>query len=139
MSDGPWTFDESRDAAEKASRAQYAAEQFVKEAAKELAQAEERYRLALAKKIVELHSDGVAWSSTSDLARGDAHVAALKAQRDIAAGVYEAAKQGPWRRKADREDTQRFIDWSARREMAEGYGRTPEPTYEKPIGARRAA
>jgi hypothetical protein len=34
---------------------------------------------------------------------------------------------------ADRKDTQRFIDWSMRRELAEGYGNTPEPEFVKAL------
>lgn len=32
-----------------------------------------------------------------------------------------------------------FIDWSLRRDVAEGYGSAPEPEFAEPIGARRAA
>jgi hypothetical protein len=138
MSDGPWSFDESRDAAAKASRAQHAAEEFIREAARDKAQAEERYRTALAQRIVELHAEGVAWSSTADLARGDKHVAGLRTLRDIAEGVYEAATHAAWRRSKDRDDTQRFIAWSQAREMAEGYGHNPEPAETRPIGRRAA-
>jgi hypothetical protein len=64
-------------------------------------------------------------------------VARLRRERDIAEGVREAMQQAAWRRAADRKDTQRFIDWSARRELAEGYGNAPEPEFEQPIGGRR--
>lgn len=115
MSVGPYSFDEARDAAARASRAQEAAEDFIRETAKLSAETEESYRVALAKKIVELHSEeGVAWSSTADLARGDEQVARLRMERDVAEGVREAAVQAAWRRGADRKDTQRFIDWSQR-------------------------
>lgn len=117
---GPYDFNEARQAAARASRAQEAAEDFIRQAAKASAEAEESYRVALAKKIVELHSDGVAWSSTADLARGDEKVARLRMERDVAEGVREAALQAAWRRGADRKDTQRFCDWSMRRELAEG-------------------
>lgn len=139
MSDGPWTFEHSRQAASKASAAQHAAEKFIKDAAKQFAHAEERYRVALAEEIVRLHNDGVAWSSTSDLGRGARHVAELKRKRDIEHGVLEAAKQAAWRRSADREDTQRFMDWSMRREMAEGYGRSYVPNDTTSVIGGRAA
>lgn len=139
MSDGPWSFQQSQDAGRKASAAQQAAEKFIKDAAKQFAHAEERYRVSLAEEILRLHSDGVAWSVTSDLARGAKHVAELKRKRDIEHGVFEAAKQAAWRRSADREDTQRFMDWSMRREMAEGYGRSSEPSATTSVIGGRAA
>jgi hypothetical protein len=139
MSEGPWTFERSREAGRQASAAQHAAEKFIKDAAKQFAHAEERYRVALAEEILRLHEQGVAWSSTSDLARGAKHVAELKRKRDIEHGVLEAAKQAAWRRSADREDTQRFTDWSMRRELAEGYGRSPEPAVTTSVIGGRAA
>jgi hypothetical protein len=140
MSDGPWSFDESRDAAAKASRAQHAAEEFIREAARDFAVKEETYRMSLAQRIVELHAEGVAWSSTADLARGDKHVATLRRERDIAEGVREAAVQAAWRRAADRRDTSDFIRWSMRRELAEFDGSDPEePAEMKSYGTRRAA
>lgn len=134
---GPYTFDEARDAARDASTLQKAAEDFIKQAAKESAQAEEAYRKALAEEIVRQHDDGVAWSVAPDLARGNKKVAELRRRRDIAEGVREASLQAAWRRTADRKDTQRFIDWSMRRELAEGYGTVPEPLEQSVIGGRR--
>lgn len=116
----PYDFDQARRAAENASRAQKAAEDFIRDAAKQFAVAEEKYRVELALEIVRQHSDeGVAWTVAPDLARGNAKVARLRAERDIAEGVKEAAVQACWRRVADRRDTERFIDWSMRRELAE--------------------
>lgn len=135
----PYSFEQARDAAAKASRAQEAAETGLRESARDFAEKEERYRIALAKEIVRQHADdGVAWTVAPDLARGDVTVARLRRERDIAEGVREAMQQAAWRRAADRKDTQRFIDWSARREVAEGYGNAPEPEFESPIGGRRA-
>jgi hypothetical protein len=120
MTHAPWDFDEARSHARDASSEQRAAEQFVKEAYKDFAVKEEAYRVALAKEIVRKHDeDGVAWSVAPDLARGAPSVARLRRERDIAEGVKEAAGQLTWRRAADRRDTERFIDWSMRRELAE--------------------
>lgn len=133
---GPWTFDEARDKCIAASKAQEAAEDSLKTAARVYAAAEEVYRKGLAVKIVELHESGAAWSSTSDLARGDETVAEMKRHRDISQGVLEAHKHIAWRRNADRKDAQRFADWSQRREFAEhgSGGPGPEPEFEAPIG-----
>jgi len=119
MSSGPWTFDEARAAARRASASQRAAEDFIRDAFKTFALSEESYRLALAQKITELHAQGVAWTATADLARGDKTVAELRRRRDIAEGVVEAAKQAGWRASKDRDDVQAFTSWSMRRELAE--------------------
>jgi DNA-binding transcriptional LysR family regulator len=134
----PYDFAQAREAAAQASRAQQAAETGLREAAREFAEKEERYRVALAKEIIRQHAEqGVAWTVAPDLARGNPQVARLRRERDISEGVREAMQQAAWRRAADRKDTQRFIDWSARRELAEGYGNAPEPEFEQPIGGRR--
>ena len=122
MTNTPYSFGEAREAATKASRAQVAAEDFIKDSARTFALAEESYRVALAEEIVKQHANGVAWSTCGDIARGDKRVAALRRERDIAEGVRDAAVQACWRRTADRRDTERFIDWSARRDLAEGNG-----------------
>ena len=119
MSSRPWDFDQARAAARQASISQRSAEDFIRDAFKTFALAEESYRLALAQKIVELHAGGTAWSATADLARGDKQVAQLKRQRDIAEGVVEAAKQAGWRASKDRDDVAAFIGWSQRREFSE--------------------
>ena len=137
MTGQPYTFAQAAGAARQASLAQQSAEDAVRQAARDFAVKEEAYRIALAKEIVTQHDQGVAWSVAPDLARGNKTVAALRRERDIAEGVREAMQQACWRRTADRKDTQRFIDWSMRRELAEGYGQTPEPEFEAPIGARR--
>src|SRR3954452_21440649 len=111
---GPWTIDQARAAARQASATQRSAEEFIKGAYRTFALAEEAYRTALAVRITELHAEGVAWSATADLARGDKGVARLKRERDIAEGVVEAAKQAGWRASKDRDDVQAFIGWSQR-------------------------
>lgn len=134
MGQQPYDYSHAHAAAASASRAQHAAEEFLREAYKMFAQSEEAYRVALAVRIVELRAEGAAATLCADLARGEKDVAALRRARDIAEGVKEAAAQAAWRRAADRKDTQRFIDWSARRELAEGYGHAPEPDFEAAIG-----
>jgi hypothetical protein len=120
VSHAPWDFEEARGHARNASSEQRSAEQFVRESYKDFALKEEAYRVALAKEIVRKHDvDGVAWSVAPDLARGEPTVARLRRERDIAEGVKEAASQVTWRRAADRRDTERFVEWSMRRELAE--------------------
>lgn len=136
MSGEPYTFGDARQAARDASALQQDAEKELRKAAREFAEAEERYRIELAKEIIRQHNDeGVAWSVAPDLARGNKTVAELRRKRDIAEGVREAMQQAAWRRAADRKDTQRFCEWSMRRELAEGYG--DGPTDEPAL--RRAA
>lgn len=137
MTGQPYTFDQARGAAATASAAQLAAERASREASKDFAQKEERYRVALAKEIVRQHADEkVAWTVAPDLARGNPEVARLRMERDIAEGVREAMQQSAWRRSADRKDTQMFCTWSMRRELAEGYGQAAEPEFTSPIGGR---
>lgn len=116
---GPWDIDQAKDAARSASQKQKQMEDFIRDAYRTFALAEEAYRVALASKIMELHANGIAWSSTGDLGRGDRSVARLKRERDIAEGVVEAAKQAGWRASKDRDDVQSFVAWSMRREFAE--------------------
>lgn len=119
---GPWTFDEAEERCKAASLRQEAIEKELRQAYVTAAEADEAYRVALAKEIVRQHDAGVAWSAASDLARGHQLVAALRRQRDVAEGVREALVQAAWRRAADRKDAQRFSDWSQRRELAENGG-----------------
>jgi hypothetical protein len=136
VSTQPWTFEQAGDNCRAAARAQESAEQTYLQAARTFAQAEEKYRKALAVEIVRQHDEeSVAWSVAPDLARGDEQVARLRRERDIAEGVREAMQQALWRAISNRKDAQRFTDWSMRRELAEAAGTTPEPTYEAPIGA----
>jgi hypothetical protein len=126
VTDGPWTFDTARQNCRAAAAAQIAVEKLLKSAYREFAEAEESYRKALAEEIVKAHNDGVAWSTAPDLARGDDRVAELRRKRDIAEGMKEAVVQNAWRAASDRRDAQRFADWSARRELAEFQGPTPD-------------
>jgi hypothetical protein len=92
----PWDFDEAHAALGERSAVQQDAERQVKEAYKDHAKKERAYRVGLAKKITE-----------------------LRAARDIAEGVLEAAKLHAWTVAADRKDVQGLATWSMRREMAE--------------------
>lgn len=136
----PFTLDEAREAARLASAQQLGAEAELRDRSKALAEAERSYRLALAQERLRLHAqDGIAWTAGGDLARGAKHVADLRYARDVAKGVYEAAAAALWRHTADRRDVGRFVEWSARRELAEGYGTAPVPPESRPIGSRREA
>jgi hypothetical protein len=108
----PYDFQQARDAINSAKTVQAQAEAFRRDAAKALASAEQTYRIALAKKIVEVHAAGAAWTVAQDLARGDEAVAQLRYLRDVARGVLDAAEQAGWRHAADRKDLGRLVDWS---------------------------
>lgn len=125
----PWTISDARDALARSSSAQLAAEHALKDAVKEYALAEQRYRMALAERITELRAEGVAATTAGDLARGDDKVADLKRARDIAEGVREAMVQAGWRASSDRKDAQSLAAWSMRRELAENGG-SPLPVME---------
>jgi hypothetical protein len=138
MPDLPWTIEGARDALRRSSSAQLHAEQGLREAAKGQAEAEQSYRVSLAKAIVELRADGTAATVCADLARGDKTVAALRYTRDVAEGVREAAVQAAWRAAADRRDVQSLARWSQARDLAEGHGDTPEPEHVQTFGRRAA-
>ena len=132
MTDSPYTFAEATELVNKARVAQAQAEDFTREASVSLAEKERAYRMALAKRILELHQEGIAWTVAQDVARGDRHVAQLRMERDIAEGVKDAAEQAGWRHAADRRALQALLEWSAKRDLAEDPG---QPAW----GTRRAA
>jgi chlorite dismutase len=134
----PWSFEQAVGRCQRASNRQESAEQSLREAYVQAAEAEEAYRLELARQILQEHADGIAWTVASDVARGREKVARLRRDRDIAEGVRESMVQAAWRRAADRRDAQRFADWSQRREIAEFHGQAPEAERDLPvIGARQ--
>jgi len=136
----PWTFDEALDACRRASEAQASAETALISATRASAAAEEAYRKALAREIVHQHdNERVAWTVAPDLARGNALVAELRRERDIAEGVREATQQAAWRHAADRKDAQRFADWSMRRELAERAPGGDQPSWSEAFAGGRAA
>lgn len=108
----PWDFGQSREAAARAARLQAEAEEVYRTASAELAAKERTYRVALAQEIMRLHSDGVAWTTAEELARGTAHIADLRYERDLAKGVLKAAESATWRQSANRKDCLEFITWS---------------------------
>jgi hypothetical protein len=133
----PFDFAEAMNATRRVSSAQAQAEQDRRDAAKNLAEMEQSYRIALAKRIVQAHADGVAWTVAQDIARGDEHVAHLRYERDVARGVLDAAEQRAWRHTADRKDMTEFVQWSR---LVAPLGQQTEPaTMAGALGARRAA
>ena len=121
----PYSFGEARDAINNAKAAMKASEDFTRKAHADYAEAEKSYRIALASKILELHADGIAWSSTADIARGDEKVALLRYKRDVAEGVKEAAQAATWRHSADRKDLASLVAWSMRV--------SPDGQYDEPM------
>lgn len=57
------------------------------------AEAEQKYRVKLADKILELRDQKLPATLIGDLARGDKEVSKLKLERDIAEVVYENAQE----------------------------------------------
>jgi hypothetical protein len=137
MSDAPFTFGRAREASDDARREQQRAEQEYRQACRLAAAAEERYRKALALEMWRLRrEEKVAWSTIGDLARGDEQVASLKRARDEAEGDQLIAQHAVYRRSADRKDTLSFVEWSQRRDLAEGYHGAPEPRWnEQRVGS----
>lgn len=139
MTTAPYDFTEAVAAARRAAEAQKAGEQAVRDAATDLGEKERAYRLALARKIVELRAGGNAATLAADLARGDEGVADLRYARDVADGVLKAAEQRAWRHTADRKDMLEFITWSRMRDLAEGYHGAAEPRWSHSADLEREA
>jgi hypothetical protein len=126
---GPWTFDEARTASVDGHDEQERVEGLVGAAYKDYARKERLYSVALARKMLDLKRSGVAITACERLAKGDEKIAELREERDIAEGVKETAKHAAWRAAADRRDTESLIDWSKRRNLAEGYDRGQQPAW----------
>ncbi len=141
MSSLPWTFAQAVEAHKSAELEQRRVEGDVSEAYRAYARAEQTYRVALARRMVELRADGNAATTTETLAKGDERIALLRFERDVAEGLKETARVAAWRVNADRRDVEALIDWSKRRELAEfaGRGGPVEPAEVTTYGARRAA
>jgi len=128
MSESPYDWNQAREAINAAKAAQKVAEDNVREAYKQFGLARRAYQTALAQKILELRADAVPATVCSDLARGDKHVADLRFKKDVAEGMKEAASSAVWRHTADRRELEQLVDWSMRRELAEGSGMQPQWT-----------
>lgn len=124
-----WSFEEAVQASSDAHTEQERIEGEVAEAYKAYAQAERLYSVALARKMWELKNQGVAITACERLAKGDEEIAELREARDNAEGLRETAKHAAWRAAADRRDNESLIDWSKRRELAEGYTPGPRPAW----------
>ena len=57
------------------------------------AQAERDYRVALRKAVLAARAEGTPLTIISDICRGDAEIARLRLERDIAQTVYESARE----------------------------------------------
>lgn len=110
----PYDWSEAKAAIERASLNMKSAEEFTREAFKMAGAAEKAYRVALARRIVELRADGTPATVCLDLAKGDPQIADLRYRRDVAEGVKEAAKSATWRHTADRKDLTGLVEWSRR-------------------------
>ena len=117
----PWSFDEALERHGEAKTAQHETGEEIVRAYREYGKAQKLYAVALARRIFELKSQGVAVTACETLAKGDEQIAALREARDIAEGLRESAKVAAWAANKDREELARLIDWSFRRELAEGY------------------
>ena len=74
------------------------------------AEAERDYRIALAKRELELRANGIPVSILSDLARGTEEIAILKCNRDIAISTYEAIQLNINKIDKDRNDNDSQIE-----------------------------
>lgn len=133
---GPWTFDEALAASRSAEQEQRRVESEVSQAYRDHAKAERLYAVALARRIWELKSQGIAVTACEVLAKGDPAIAALREEAHSREGLKETAKVAAWRTNADRRDVHGLLEWSKRRDLAEFFGGAPEPEFQEPIGGR---
>lgn len=128
----PLQIADARDAAFKASEKQREVEDLIRRTSRDLAEAERAYRQKLSERILTLRAEEVAVTMCGEIARGEKAVADLRYSRDVAAGIFEAAKQQAFRRGADRRDVAALLDWSMRRDLrtdAEPGPNTQPETY----------
>lgn len=117
-----------------ASEKQRDVEDQIRNASRELAEAERQYRLKLTTRILHLHAqEEVAWTACEAIAKGEKEVADLRYARDVAKGILEAAQQQAFRRGADRRDLHRMIRWSEQRDLRTD---APPERWPQPEGAR---
>jgi hypothetical protein len=135
----PFDLDDARQAERLASSLQHGAEAGVRDAARNVAEAERAYRMALSKRLLELRAEGMAATLAHDVAKGEQAIADLRYRRDVAAGMLDAAQQQAWRHVADRKALGRLVDWSRAKDMADVHGNASEPDGLPVIGGRRAA
>lgn len=113
----PLEIADARGAAYRASELQRGVEDGIRNAARELADAERLYRKALTETIMRLHADGVAWTACETIAKGEDNVADLRHERDVKRGLMDAAQQQAYRYAADRRDLAAMIRWSMHRDL----------------------
>lgn len=132
---------DARRAARKASNVGAASEQDYMRASKALAEAEREYRRAMSKRIVELKAAGTPSTVCKDVAYGEHEpypIDDLRYNRDVAAGVLEAAVQRKFRIAADRRSLDALTEWSMKQSLAI-HPSVQEPVETTPIGSVRAA
>lgn len=116
----PYSYEQAKRAVARASRDQAEAAKERGDLAERYARAEQTYRVALAKRMVELRAEGYPVTISQDLAKGDPNVAQLRYERDVADGMREAAEQRAWQASANRRSLEQLIAWSQRlRDQAE--------------------
>lgn len=128
----PLQIEDAREAAFRASELQREVEDAIRDASRNLAEAERQYRAKLSERILHHNANGgVAWTTCSDVARGEKEVSDLRYARDVAAGVLEATQQQAFRRGADRRDLDTLLNWSMRRDLRTD---TPPADWEQQQG-----
>lgn len=139
MSNQPWDFGQAVIASKDAETEQRRVESDVMDAYRTYAKRERLYKVALARKILELKANGMAITACETVAKGTPAIAELREERDVAEGMKEVAKVAAWRVNADRRDTGDLLRWSARRDLAEYSGPSePEPARMPTFGGTRS-
>lgn len=126
----PYDYQGAKRAIVQQSRLDREADRTVREAFKDYAEKERRYRVRLSKRIVELKAEGMAVTVAGDVARGEEDIAQLKYERDCAEGGKEAALAVKWANAADRRELEQLVNWSMRVDL----GSSQDPAIDAQAG-----
>jgi hypothetical protein len=108
----PLDLDDGRRAASKLARQCREGVEALDRAVKAHSEAEHTYRIAYAKKLVELRGDAVPVGVATDLAKGDETVAQLKYERDLAKGMIDVARERLRQLDGERASLRQLLEWS---------------------------
>jgi hypothetical protein len=110
----PLDLDDGRRAAHHQAQIQRRALLELEERVEAAAEAEHAYRVALAKKMLQLRESGVQITVLSDVARGEEEIATLKQARDIADGMVVAQRERVRELEGERAMLRELLEYSRR-------------------------
>ena len=110
----PYDFEQAAQASREATQQQRIAEDGLRTAGRELADANRAYRMALSLRMAEKRNEGIPATVAKDQARGDEDIADLEHALMYKEVLKDAASQALWTHAAERRELEHLIDWSKR-------------------------